>query len=73
MNDGVQTKVNDEWMVPVKMIDPSICMTCPDLDVENQQMEMWYGERKTYTNRIVCRHYERCKLLLESLKAKDTH
>ena len=68
MNEESPIEATNEWLLPVKIIHPDICMTCGELDVENTQMEIWDGNFKTYVNRLKCRHYERCQLLFDRMK-----
>ena len=61
MNEEAPVKAENEFMVPVKMIHPDICMTCPELEIENNQMEMWKADGINYLNRLECKHYKRCR------------
>lgn len=63
----------DEWLVPVRMIDPDVCMECPDLEVKNQQLQMIEGKTLVWTNRLICEHYSRCRNLVNGLKKAASH
>ena len=64
VNNEAPEKSRNEYEVPVKMIHPSICMSCPELEIENNQMEMWSGDTIYYINRLECKHYKRCHHLV---------
>lgn len=68
MNDEKPIQATSEFLVPVKLINPDICMACPDIDIENEQMQISNFSSVTYVNRLVCRHYERCSALVKGVK-----
>ena len=73
MNEENPMRQNDEYLVPVRMINPDVCLQCPDLEVENEQLQMIEGKTLTWTNRLTCKHYCRCKNLVRGLERISNH
>lgn len=63
MNENKENK--NQIMVPIELIDHDICMSCPEIRIENLQMVYYCGDKKSYGNRLRCVHFERCKHLTE--------
>lgn len=60
-------------LFPIDLLDYDICMSCPDIEIENQQMVCYSGTEKLYSNRLQCAHVERCRHLRDCMDTHEKH
>ena len=53
-------------LFPIEMLNYDICLSCPEMKIDNEQMIYYSGDKKTYENRLHCAHYERCRHLIDN-------
>ena len=58
---------------PIDLLDYDICLSCPELEIENQAMECYATDIKIYKNRLRCVHVERCRHLRDCLGTHEKH
>lgn len=60
-------------MFPIDLLDYDICLNCPEIEIENNQLVCYAGEQQLYNNRLKCVHVKRCRHLLDTMGTHEKH